>query len=59
MLRVEPLAPSRQAERAEIQLVRFHVFDGATRIVIEVPREDDARYLCNEMGWELICCCEG
>jgi hypothetical protein len=21
--------------------------------------EDDAHYLCTEMGWELICCCEG
>jgi hypothetical protein len=25
----------------------------------EAQSEDDARYLCIEMGWEFICACEG
>ena len=46
-------------ERIEAQLPQFHVFDGSSRIVIEAQSEEDAFYLCNEMGWELICACEG
>jgi hypothetical protein len=49
----------RKAQRRAIQLPRFQVFDGAVRIVIEAQSEEDARYLCSEMGWELICACEG
>jgi len=37
---------------------RFHVFDVSSRIVIEAPSQDDALYLCSEMGWEFICECE-
>jgi len=46
-------------ERIEAQLPQFHVFDGSSVIVIEAQSEEDAFYLCNEMGWELICACEG
>jgi hypothetical protein len=46
-------------EAVEIKLLRFHVFDGESRIVIEARNEDDARYLCLEMGWEFICAGEG
>jgi hypothetical protein len=45
-------------EKLEIRFPRFHVFDGSSRIVIEAQSEDDALYLCREMGWELICACE-
>ena len=45
----------REGEQVEIQLPRFCVFDGSSRVVIEVQNEEDARYLCREMGWELIC----
>jgi hypothetical protein len=48
----------REAEHVEIQLPRFCVFDGSSRVVIEAQNEEDARYLCREMGWELICICE-
>lgn len=48
-----------EADRVEIQLPRFHVFDGASRIVIEAQSEEDALCLCSEMGWELICACDG
>ena len=59
MLRCEPsVSAHRQEVRADMQLMRFHVFDGATRVLIEVRNEDDAQCLCAEMGWELICCCE-
>jgi hypothetical protein len=47
-----------KANRAETRLLRFHVFDGACRIVIEARSEEDAAYLCSELGWELICACE-
>jgi hypothetical protein len=47
-----------EADRVEIQLPRFHVFDGSSRVVIEAPSEEDALYLCSEMGWELICACD-
>jgi hypothetical protein len=33
--------------------------DGSTRIVVEAQSEEDAQYLCREMGWELICAWEG
>ena len=46
------------ADQDEIQLPRFHVFDGASRIVIEAHSEEDALYLCSEMGWELLCACD-
>ena len=49
----------REAEQVEIHLPRFCVFDGSSRMVIEAQHEEDARYLCAEMGWELICACEG
>jgi hypothetical protein len=26
--------------------------------VIEAQSQEDAHYLCSEMGWELICACE-
>jgi hypothetical protein len=48
-----------EADRVEIQLPQFHVFDGSSRIVIEAQSEEDAHYLCSEMGWELICAFEG
>ena len=48
----------READQVEIQLPRFCVFDGFSRVVIEARNEEDARYLCAEMGWELICACE-
>ena len=47
-----------EVDRVEIQLPRFHVFDGASRIVIEAQSEEDALYLCSETGWKLICACE-
>ena len=46
------------ADRAERPLLEFHVFDGACRVVIEAQSQEDALYLCSEMGWELICACE-
>jgi hypothetical protein len=49
----------RFVEAAEAKPLQFHVFDGASRIVIEAQSEDDARYLCIEMGWEFICAGEG
>ena len=57
MLRSEPSVSTHKKEvRADIRLKRFHVFDGATRVLVEVRSEDDARCLCIQMGWELICC---
>ena len=57
---IEPsVSHLRFTEAVEIKLLRFHVFDGSTRIVIEARSEDDARYLCIAMGWELICEAEG
>ena len=47
----------REAEQVEIQLLRFCVFDGSSQVVIEARNEEDAQYLCAEMGWELICAC--
>jgi hypothetical protein len=49
----------RSVKAVEIKLPQFHVFDGSWRIVIEAQSEDDARYLCIEMGWEFICAREG
>jgi hypothetical protein len=48
-----------QQVRIDAELPRFHVFDGSSRIVIEAHDQDDALCLCIEMGWELICACEG
>jgi len=45
------------ADRVETQLLQFHVFDGACRVVIEAKTHEDAVCLCSEMGWELICDC--
>ena len=59
MPHLEPSATRRKAKRTETKLPRFHVFDGASRVVIEAQSEEDAFYLCIEMGWELICACEG
>ena len=39
-------------------LQRFMVFDGSTRVVVEVLNAEDARCLCIDMGWELVCACE-
>jgi hypothetical protein len=47
-----------ETERVEIPLPRFHVFDGASRIVIEAQSEEDLLCRCSEMGWELICACD-
>ncbi|MGB6766718.1 MAG: hypothetical protein WA863_08955 [Methyloceanibacter sp.] len=47
-----------QPNKVETRLRQFHVFDGACRVVIEAQSEEDASYLCSEMGWELICACE-
>ena len=59
MLRTDPsVSPRDHVERAEVQLMRFHVCDGSSRIVIEVHDHDDALCLCIEMGWELICACD-
>ena len=49
---------SREVEGVESRLPRFHVFDGACRIVIEAESQEDAPYLCSDMGWELICACD-
>jgi hypothetical protein len=48
----------RKLERIETRLPQFHVFDGSSRIAVEAESEEDAHYLCSEMGWELICTCE-
>ena len=48
-----------QEVRVEAELPRFHVFDGSSRIVIEAHDQEDALCLCIEMGWELICACDG
>jgi hypothetical protein len=59
MLRIEsPVSLRGHVERAEVQLRRFHVCDGSSRIVIEAHDQDDALCLCIEMGWELICACD-
>jgi hypothetical protein len=47
----------REACGTDTRLLQFHVFDGACRIVIEARSEEDAAYLCSEMGWELIGTC--
>jgi hypothetical protein len=46
-----------ETDRVETRLLQFHVFDGACRVVIEVLSEEDAAYLCSDMGWELIGAC--
>jgi hypothetical protein len=51
------ISVTRQAEGVESQ-ERFCVLDGFLRIVIEAASEQDARYLCQEMGWEFICQCD-
>jgi hypothetical protein len=40
-------------------VVRFFALDGSARVVVEADNEDDARYLCREMGWDFICLCDG
>jgi len=47
-----------KADKAETRLLQFHVFDGAHRVVIEAESQQDAHFLCSEMGWELICACD-
>jgi hypothetical protein len=47
-----------EADRVETRLLQFHVFDGACCVVIEARSEEDAAYLCSEMGWELIGACD-
>jgi hypothetical protein len=44
--------------RVRLPLQQFLVFDGSTRVVVEARNAEDARCLCNEMGWELICACD-
>ena len=44
--------------RVSRPLRRFIVFDGSTRVVVEVFNAEDARCLCIDMGWELVCACE-
>ncbi len=43
--------------RPQPMLVRFFVFDGATRVVVEADNEDDAVCLCREMRWDFLCFC--
>jgi hypothetical protein len=43
----------------DVELPRFHVFDGSSRIVIEAHDQEDALCVCIEMGWDLICACDG
>jgi hypothetical protein len=50
---------TQQEGRVEAELPRFYVFDGSTRIVVEAHGYEDALCLCIDMGWELICPCEG
>ena len=38
--------------------VRFCALDGTLRVVIEADSEDDARYLCRDMGFEFIGLCD-
>ena len=47
-----------EADRVEVQLPRFCVFEGSSRIVIEAQNREDAQYLCSEMGWEFISACD-
>lgn len=46
------------ANKVETRRLQFHVFDGSCRIVIEAQSEEDAAYLCVEMGWELVSACD-
>ena len=43
----------READQVEIQLPRFCVFDGSSRVVIEARNEEDARYLCAKWAGSL------
>ena len=45
------------ANKVETRLLQFHVFDSSCRIVIEAQSEEEAAYLCVEMGGELISAC--
>jgi hypothetical protein len=47
-----------ETERVEFKVPRFFAFDGSSRIIVETQSEEDAQYLCREMGWEFICACE-
>ncbi len=38
--------------------VRFCALEGTVRVVIEADSEDDARYLCRDMGFEFIGLCD-
>jgi hypothetical protein len=48
-----------RTRRLDSRALRSGSRDFTFRIVIEARDEEDARCLCTEMGWELICCCEG
>jgi hypothetical protein len=48
----------REANGVETRLLQFLVFDGACRVTVEARSEEDAAYLCLEMGWELIGACD-
>ena len=46
-------------DRRTAELLRFQIFDGSSRVVIEAQSEEDARCICRQMSWEFICVCEG
>ena len=56
LTRADVTAAKRRVGR---QLEQFIVFDGFTRVVVEAGNAEDARCLCIEMDWELICACDG
>lgn len=39
-------------------LKRFCAVDGSHRVMIEIRNEEDARYLCEEFGWQFIEMCD-
>ena len=55
-LRIADVTTTKRRVRRPIQ--QFVVFDGSTRVVVDVLNADDARCLCLDMGWEVICACE-
>jgi hypothetical protein len=49
----------RVRQRRALRRVRFCAVDGPVRVVIEADSEDDARYLCRQMGFAFIGLCDG
>lgn len=37
---------------------RFCALDGSSLVMIEATHEDDARHLCDELGWHFIGACD-